>query len=138
MKPRITLITLGVDNLERSLAFYRRLGFESDGILGKDDPEGGVVFFKLENIRLALWERKSIARDTTLPLSPRSPTEFMLAHNVSSPKFVDDVIDEARQAGASILKPAAKTFWGGYAGCFQDPDGHIWEVAYNPAWEQEN
>jgi len=138
MKRRITLVTLGVDDLNRSLAFYRALGFESDGIVGGNDDEGGVVFFKLENMRFALWERKSIAKDTGLPQSPISPTEFTLAHNVCSKADVDAVMEEAAKAGARILKPAADAFWGGYTGYFQDPDSHVWEVAWNPAWEEED
>lgn len=138
MRARITLVTLGVDDLQRSLDFYRALGFPSDGIVGADDAEGGVVFFTLENMRFALWERKSIAQDTGLPLSPKSPTEFMLAHNVGSKAEVDAVMAEAEKAGATMTKPAADAFWGGYTGCFQDPDGHLWEVAWNPAWEKED
>lgn len=136
MKRHLSLVTLGVDDLERALAFYRALGFETEGIVGADDPEGGVVFFTLENIRLALWQRSSIAKDTSLPLGPRSATEFMLAHNVKSAAEVDAAMAEAQEAGANILKPAANTFWGGYAGYFQDPDGHVWEVAWNPAWTE--
>jgi predicted lactoylglutathione lyase len=138
MRQRITLITLGVDDLQRSLDFYRALGFRSDGIVGEDDAEGGVVFFKLENMRFALWERKSIAKDAGLPQGPASATEFMLAHNVGSKEEVDAVMAEAEKAGATIIKPAAEAFWGGYTGYFQDPDGHIWEAAWNPAWERED
>jgi predicted lactoylglutathione lyase len=138
MRQRITLITLGVDDLQRSLAFYRALGFRSDGIVGADDAEGGVVFFRLENMRFALWERKSIAKDAGLPQGPASATECMLAHNVGSKEEVDAVMAEAEKAGAKIIKPAAEAFWGGYTGYFQDPDGHIWEAAWNPAWERED
>jgi predicted lactoylglutathione lyase len=126
MRARISLITLGVDDLKRSLTFYRALGFTSDGIVGEDDAEGGVAFFKLENTRFALWERKSIAKDAGLPQGPASATEFMLAHNVGSKEEVDAIM------------PAAEAFWGGYTGYFQDPDGHIWEAAWNPAWEKED
>lgn len=145
MRQRITLVTLGVDDLQRSLDFYRKLGFKSDGIVGADDPEGGVVFFKLENMRFALWGRKSIAKDSGVhyesdpTLRLRSgQAEFMLAHNVGSKAEVDAVMEEARAAGANILKPAAEAFWGGYTGTFQDPDDHLWEVAWNPAWEEED
>jgi hypothetical protein len=82
--------------------------------------------------RLALWPRKSIARDSGIGLSDRSGTEFTLGHNVSSKSEVDAVMKQARNAGAVIAKPAADTFWGGYARYFQDPDGHLWEVAWNP------
>ena len=137
MKPYITLITLGVDNLERSLAFYRDgLGLPTEGIVGQESEHGGVAFFTLHGgLRLALWSRSSIAWDAGVTQSPPSPTEFTLAHNVSSREEVDEVLEQARRAGAAILKPGAETFWGGYSGYFQDPDGHLWEVAWNPAWE---
>ena len=88
-------------------------------------------------LKLARWPRKSLARDTGLSQTPGSATEFAIAHNVGSKKEVDAVIAEAKKAGATITKPAAETFYGGYAGYFQDPDGHLWEIAYNPAWEDE-
>lgn len=138
MKEKITLVTLGVDDLQRSLDFYRALGFKSDGIVGGEDAEGGVVFFNLANMRFALWERKSIAADTGLSQGAPNPTEFTLAHNVSSKAEVDAVMAEAAKAGAHILKPAHDAFWGGYTGYFQDPDGHVWECAWNPQWEEED
>jgi catechol 2,3-dioxygenase-like lactoylglutathione lyase family enzyme len=136
MKPRITVITMGVDDLEKSLRFYRDgLGLATEGIIGKEFEYGAVVFIDLESgIRLALWPRKSIARDTGLSPSAKSPTEFTLGHNVSSKAEVDAVMKQAGSAGAVIVKPAQETFWGGYAGYFQDPDGHLWEVAWNPQW----
>ena len=136
MKPAITLITLGVDDLERSLRFYRDgLGFPTDGIIGKEFEYGAVVFFELKSgLRLALWPRASLAHDSGLARGPKSPTEFALAHNVSSASEVDAVMVEAEKAGATIVKAAATTFYGGYAGYFQDPDGHLWEIAWNPAW----
>ena len=135
MKPRITVMTLGVDDLERALTFYRALGFQSDGIIGKEFEFGAVAFFDLQaGLKLAVWNRASIAKDTGLPLSNPSPTEFTLGHNVGSRSEVDAVMETATQAGATIVKPAAETFWGGYAGYFQDPDGHLWEVAWNPQW----
>jgi catechol 2,3-dioxygenase-like lactoylglutathione lyase family enzyme len=137
MKPRITLITLGVDDLETSLKFYRDgLGLPTEGIIGKEHEHGAVAFFDLQNgLKLALWPRKSIAHDTGLPLQPKSATEFTVAHNVKSKADVDEVMEQARIAGAKIIKPAAEAFWGGYTGYFQDPDGHVWEIAWNPAWE---
>ncbi len=136
MKQRITLITLGVDDLEKSLRFYRDgLGFPTEGIIGQEFEYGAVVFFELESgLRLALWPRKSLAHDSGLLLDKRSATEFTLAHNVSSESEVDAVMNQAKNAGAVIVKPAQATFWGGYAGYFQDPDGHVWEVAWNPQW----
>ena len=137
MKPRITLITLGVDDLERALRFYRDgLGLKTDGIVGKEFEHGAVAFFDLQSgLKLALWPRRSIAHDTGLPAAPPAATDFTIGHNVGSKAEVDAVMGEARAAGATIVKPAHDTFWGGYAGYFQDPEGHLWEVAWNPQWE---
>jgi catechol 2,3-dioxygenase-like lactoylglutathione lyase family enzyme len=134
MKPRITVITIGVDDLERSLRFYREgLGLKTEGIVGREYAHGAVAFFGLQGgLRLALWPRPSIAHDSGLAVTGRSPTEFTLGHNVRSPAEVDVVMAQAKQAGAVIVKPGAKTFWGGYAGYFQDPDGHLWEIVWNP------
>jgi catechol 2,3-dioxygenase-like lactoylglutathione lyase family enzyme len=134
MQPRITLITLGVDDLPRAVAFYRDgLGLPTEGIVGEQFENGAVAFFELaQGLRLALWPRKSLAADTGLPVTPRSATEFSLAHNTASRAEVDTVMAQATAAGATIVKPAQDTFWGGYAGYFQDPDGHLWEVAWNP------
>ena len=134
MKPRITLITLGVDDLERALSFYRDgLGLKTEGIVGEQFQNGAVAFLDLQpGLRLALWPRKSLAADSGLSVGPRSPAEFVLAHNVSSAAEVDVVMSEAHGAGGKVVKPAEKTFWGGYAGYFQDLDGHLWEVAWNP------
>ena len=136
MKPRITLVTLGVDDLERAMRFYRDgLGLATDGIVGEEFENGAVVFFELDSgLKLALWPRKSLAADSGVAIGPRSPTEFTLAHNVSSASEVDSVMGEAKKAGALIVKAATKTFYGGYAGYFHDPDGHMWEVAWNPQW----
>jgi len=137
MKPRITVITIGVNDLEKSLHFYRDgLGFPTEGIIGKGFEYGAVVFIQLQdNLRLALWPRKSIAHDSGLSITPASPTEMTLGHNVSSKAEVDAVMDQAKSAGAVIVKPAHDTFWGGYSGYFQDPDGHLWEIVWNPEWE---
>jgi uncharacterized glyoxalase superfamily protein PhnB len=135
----LTVLTLGVDDLERTVAFYRDgLGFPTDGIVGKEFEHGAVAFFDLESgLRLALWPRASIAHDTGLTLEGFSASEMTLGHNVGSRDEVDAVMKDASRAGASIVKPAAETFWGGYAGYFQDPDGHVWEVVWNPAWEEQ-
>ncbi len=135
MKPRITLLTIGVDDLERSLAFYRDgLRLPTAGIVGREFEHGAVAFFDLQaGLRLAIWARDDLAHDTGLRKSPPSPTEFSIGHNVRSEQEVDAVMREAEQAGATIVKPAQKTFWGGYAGYFADPDGHLWEVAFNPS-----
>ena len=133
LEPRITFVTLGVDDLERSLAFSREgLGLASPGIVGREFEYGAVAFFELRGIRLALFPRSSIARDANVPLGPPSATEMALAHNVGSIEEVDALMARAERAGARIVKPAAKTFWGGYAGYFADPDGHLWEIAFNP------
>ena len=136
MKPRITLITLAVDDLERAVGFYRDgLGFATEGIVGTEFEHGAVAFFVLqEGLRLALWPRASLAHDTGLPVGAPSATEFSVGHNVGSREEVDAVMAQAKAAGAAIVKPAQDTFWGGYAGYFQDPDGHVWEIAWNPAW----
>lgn len=134
MRNHVTLITLGVADLERAVAFYRDgLGLATDGIVGTEIDHGAVAFFDLQQgLALALWPRESLAHDTGLPVDPASATEFSLAHNVNSRDEVDAVMAEAEKAGAHIVKPAVATDWGGYAGYFQDPDGHLWEVAYNP------
>ena len=140
MRPRITVLTIGVDDLEKSVAFYRDgLGLPTEGIIGEEFDYGGVAFFNLQNgLRLALWPRKSIAHDSGLPLQPPGVTEFTIGHNVANKNEVDDVMEQAKKAGAEIIKPAQDTFWGGYAGYFQDPDGHLWEVAWNPEWEMQD
>jgi catechol 2,3-dioxygenase-like lactoylglutathione lyase family enzyme len=134
MRSRITVITVGVDDLERSLAFYRDgMGLPTRGIIGTEFEHGAVAFFDLQaGVKLATWPRKSISHDTGLPESPPSPNDITLGHNVSSREEVDTVMEQARNAGAKIVKQAHGTFYGGYAGYFQDPDGHIWEIAWNP------
>lgn len=137
MRPRLTVITLGVDDLRRALEFYRDgLGLETPGIVGEEFEHGAVAFFKLQSgLTLALWPRASIAHDSGLPLAGPSATEFTLGHNVASRDEVDSVMDRARSAGARVIKDAGETLWGGYAGYFQDPDGHLWEVVWNPEME---
>lgn len=134
MKPRITLITLGVDDLQRALRFYRDgLGLPTAGIVGEQFEHGAVAFFDLQaGLKLALWPRASLAHDAGLRVTPRAQTDFSLAHNVGDKAEVDVVMAQALAAGASVVKPAQDTFWGGYAGYFHDPDGHLWEIAWNP------
>jgi catechol 2,3-dioxygenase-like lactoylglutathione lyase family enzyme len=142
MKARITVLTLGVDDLEAAVRFYRDgLGFPTEGIIGTEFEYGAVAFFDLRfGMRLALWPRRSISHDAGIPIpeAPRSPTEFTLGHNVASREVVDEVMAQAAEAGARIVKPAHDTFWGGYAGHFQDPDEHLWEVAWNPEFDVED
>jgi catechol 2,3-dioxygenase-like lactoylglutathione lyase family enzyme len=137
MKPRITIITLGVNDLEKALTFYRDgLGFPTEGIIGKEFEHGAVAFFDLQSgLKLALWPRRNIAWDAGIREGAQSATELTIAHNVSSDKEVDAVMEQARKAGAKITKEAQATFYGSYAGYFQDPDGHLWEVAWNPQFE---
>jgi len=134
VKARITVITLGVDDLERALSFYRDgLGLSTDGIVGQEFEHGAVAFFDLQNgLKLAIWPRKSLSHDSGLPLASPSATDFSLGHNVSSKAEVDSVMAQAQAAGAKIVRPAQDTFWGGYAGYFQDLDSHLWEVVWNP------
>lgn len=139
MQPRITVITLGVNDLEKALVFYRDgLGFPTAGIVGREFEHGAVAFFDLQTgLRLALWARRDIAHEAKVPLGPPSATEFTLGHNVASQQAVDVVMAQAKKAGAVITDPAHATFWGGYSGSFQDPDGHLWEVVWNPAFDLE-
>src|SRR5688572_19289829 len=118
MKARITLLTLGVDDLQRSVRFYRDgLGLKTEGIVGTQFEHGAVAFFDLQpGLRLALWPRASIAHDTGIPPGKPAATEFTIGHNVSSRTEVDAVMQQAKEAGATIVKPAHETFWGGYAG----------------------
>ena len=134
MKPHISLLTLGVDDLERAVAFYRDgLGFSTQGIVGTEFENGAVAFFNLDSgLKMALWPRKSLAADTGIAAGKPDPLAFSLGHNVASSQEVDAVMRQAELAGAGILKAAHQTFYGGYAGYFQDPDGHVWEVAFNP------
>jgi uncharacterized protein len=137
MKPRITVITLGVDDLDRSVKFYRDgLGLPTQGIVGKEFEHGAVAFFDLQTgLKLAIWNRKDIAHEAKILKTASSPTEFTIGHNVGSKEEVDEVMEQAKKAGAVITDPAHNAFWGGYSGHFQDPDGHLWEVVWNPQWE---
>jgi len=139
MKPRISVVTIGVDDLERAVAFYRDgLGLATPGIVGQEFEYGAVAFFDLQSgLRLAVWPRASIAHDAGITQEAHSTTEFTLGHNVGSKHEVDTVMSQAKKAGAVIVKEAQDTFYGGYAGYFQDPDRHLWEVVWNPAIQVE-
>ena len=137
MKPSISVITLGVEHLETALGFYRDgLGLPTEGIVGTEFAGGAVVFFHLQGgVILALWPRAELARETGLEAG--EPTfraaEFSIGHNVDSRDEVDRVMAQAAAAGARIIDPGQDRVWGGYSGYFQDPDGHLWEVVWNPA-----
>lgn len=133
MQPRISVLTLGVQDLERSVRFYRDgLGLATEGIIGTEFENGAVAFFDLHGgLKLALWPMKSISADTGLPVQKGS-AQSSIGHNVFSRDEVDTLLEEARKAGAQIIKPAAETFYGGYAAYFTDPDGHLWEIVFNP------
>lgn len=129
MKPKIGIVTLGVRDFARSLAFYRDgLGFPTHNFKDGED----IVFFKLEGSWLALYPRDKLAEDATVPDDGRGFSGIALAHNEPSPKAVDRAFADAIKAGARAVKQPQKVFWGGYSGYFADPDGYLWEVAYNP------
>lgn len=129
MDQRLSLITLGVADLDRARAFYEDgLGFV------KNNDEDEVVFYQLPGMVLALWPRSDLAADANLADTPPGFGGFALAQNVGSPAEVDAVLSAARAAGATIAKAADSTDWGGYSGYFTDPDGHPWEIAHNPYW----
>ena len=129
MKPKVSLITLGVSDLQRSLKFYRDgLGFPTYNY-----KEGeGVVFFKLEGTWLSIFPREELAKDAKVSAEGSGFRGITLAHNVGSKEEVDKVFAFALAAGATEVKKPEDVFWGGYSGYFADPDGHLWEVAYNP------
>jgi len=128
MDQRVSLITLGVRDLAVARAFYEQLGWMTGA--GADDD---IVFFQAGGLVVGLWERARLAQDTRVRDSG-GWGGVTLAYCVESPEDVDDVLADAATAGASIARPAADTFWGGYTGVFVDPDGHPWEVAHNPGW----
>ena len=136
MKQRLHVITIGVDDLERSMRFYRDgMGLQTEGVFGAEMHErGAVVFYTMESgLILSTWLRDNVAWDSDVPLGPKSATEFTIGHGVLSRDEVDTVIAQARASGGTIVKEPHDTFWGGYAGYFQDPDGHLWEIMWNPA-----
>jgi catechol 2,3-dioxygenase-like lactoylglutathione lyase family enzyme len=134
MKPRLSVLTLGVADLERSLRFYRDgLGLPTQGIIGTEFEHGAAAFFDLQaGVKLALFGRDDLARDAGIDGFGANPGAFSLGHNVASRAEVDAVMRQAGAAGAVVVKSAQPTFWGGYAGYLADPDGHLWEIVYNP------
>ncbi len=134
MHAHLSVITLAVTDLAASFAFYHEgLGFPSKGIMGTEFEYGAVAFFELQHgLKLALWPQDSLSHDTGLSASAFCPIQMTLGHNVNSPHAVDEIMQQAQLAGAKEIKPAQPTFYGGYAGYFQDLDGHLWEIVYNP------
>lgn len=132
MEQRVSLITLGVSDLERSRSFYEALGWTVNAA-----PADDVVFFQAGGMVVALWSRDALAKDSTV-IDNGGWGGVTLAHNVRSPEEVDAIMDEAEKAGATIGRRGAEAFWGGYSGVFVDPDGHPWEIAHNPGWTIED
>ena len=128
MEQRVSLITLGVADLGASLRFYEALGWK------RGNRDDGVVFFQIPGAVFALWPRELLAEDARVADTGASFSGVTLAYNARSREDVDAVLAEVQAAGATILKPAVEMFWGGYSGYFADPDGHAWEVAWNPGW----
>jgi len=138
MKPRIKFITLAVADLQRALVFYRDgLGLPTKGIVGTQFEDGAVVFIDMnDNVVLALYPRAALAKDANVAPGGPSPSELALGQLVNSREEVDAVLREAQRAGARITDPARTRFWGGYSGYFHDPDGHLWEIGWNPDWAE--
>jgi catechol 2,3-dioxygenase-like lactoylglutathione lyase family enzyme len=136
MKPRIKVLTLGVDDLERSLAFYRDgMGLETKGITGQQFEDGAVVFFHMnDDLILALWPTASLSKDAKIAATQTRLGAVSIGHIVNSKEEVDAVVRQAEQAGAVVTDPPHDRVWGGYSGYFRDPDDHLWEIAWNPEW----
>ena len=140
MKQRINFLTLGVNDLQKSLKFLRDgFGWHTQGIIGTEYEHGAIVLFDLSGgMMLSLYQRENLAWDSGLEQQPESATEFSIGHLVNTEDEVNAIMKQAEKAGATIIKPAQKTFWGGYGGYFKDLDGHLWEIAHNPAFEIED
>jgi catechol 2,3-dioxygenase-like lactoylglutathione lyase family enzyme len=141
MKPRIHVITLAVDDLGRALAFYRDgLGFPTDGLIGAEfagdavNPDGTTAVFQLDGgLMLSIYPRSELAKDAGIALTAAKPGEFSVGHVVASRAAVDTVIARAQAAGATVVDGPHERLWGIYSGYFHDPDGHLWEIIWNPA-----
>ena len=129
MDQRITLITLGVDNLDRSVAFFERLGWRRSVKQAE-----GIAFFQCGSIAFSLYPKEALARDVGVQATGGGSESFAIAYNTRSKEEVDDLLAEVETAGAKVIKPAEEAFWGGYSGYFRDLDGHLWEVAWNPGF----
>jgi catechol 2,3-dioxygenase-like lactoylglutathione lyase family enzyme len=141
MKPRIHVITLAVGDLDRALAFYRDgLGFQTEGLIGtefkgdENTPDGTTAVFQLDGgLMLSVYPRSELAKDAAVPFTPAKPGEFSIGHAVTSRAEVEEVISQAEAAGAEVIDRPHDRPWGIYSGYFQDPDGHLWEIIWNPA-----
>jgi hypothetical protein len=129
MRPRLSLVTLGVADIARSRAFYEALGFRAS-----TDSNDGVTFFDAGGVVLALFGRAALAGDAGVDDAGSGFSGVSLAHNVASDAEVDRTLAHAVASGARLVKAGQRTFWGGYSGYYADPDGHLWEVAHNPFW----
>lgn len=140
MKPRIKVLTLAVGDLERSLAFYRDgLGLPTDGIVGREFEDGAVAFFRMDGgLTLALYPAASLAKDAGIAATEARLGAVSVGHLVGSKEEVDAAVRQAERAGAAVTDPPRERFWGGYSGYFHDPDGHLWEVAWNPQCSVED
>jgi uncharacterized protein len=127
LSPRLSIVTLGVANVAKAKAFYEALGWRPSSA-----SQEQIIFFQLSGVVLALFDRNHLADDATVAPAGDGFRAVTLAHNVGSEAEVDAALAHAERAGARIVKPASKVFWGGYSGYFADPDGHLWEVAFNP------
>jgi predicted lactoylglutathione lyase len=130
MRQKLNLITLGVDDFDKSVGFYEKLGWKKS-----DKSLDGLALFPLGGIILALYPRHELAKDTTLQFQPSQFSGLTISYNAKSEQEVDDILKDVAALGAEIVKPAQKTYWGGYSGYFKDLDGHLFEVAHNPFWE---
>jgi len=131
MRQNLNLITLGVADFQKSLDFYEKgLGWKKS-----DKSMDGLALFDMGGIILALHPRHELAEDTTLTYEPSTFSGLTISHNTKSEKEVDEILEKVKKLGAVVVKPAQKVYWGGYSGYFKDPDGYLFEVAYNPFWE---
>jgi len=132
MEPRVSIVTLGVKDLQRSFEFYTGLGFPSSR-----SPEDGIIFFKTGGVCLALYPIEALAKDVSPDMGIKASGfgGITLAHNTRSKPEVDDILNKAVSLGAKLEKPAQDVFWGGYSGYFSDPDGYLWEIAFGDCWE---
>jgi catechol 2,3-dioxygenase-like lactoylglutathione lyase family enzyme len=136
MKPRFQILTLAIDDLDRALAFYRDgMGLPTQGIVGTEFEDGAAVFIPVnDGLTLALYPAASLAKDAGIAATRTRLGAISIGHLVGSKAEVDAVMAQAAKAGATVTDPARDRFWGGYSGYFHDPDGHLWEIAWNPNW----